>query len=133
MRFVANPNSKCGQKSKSERHYLTEDINEIVFKKVAPQGRDCPSPPRPRAPPCRDFSPPLQLLFILIFQDWAGSVHMGAPGSTPGREDAAGWTGSRTLLPVDKDSDAGGDSPQGWLENLVPASCVVKIFQSIHG
>ena len=22
------------------------------FKKVAPQGRDCPSPPRPRAPPC---------------------------------------------------------------------------------
>ena len=33
-----NPNSKNGQKSESERHYLTAEIYEIVFKKVAPSG-----------------------------------------------------------------------------------------------
>ena len=46
-----NPNSRFGQKSKSERHGITADIYEIVFKRVAPPGLDCPSPPRPRAPP----------------------------------------------------------------------------------
>ena len=31
-----NPNSKNGQKSESERHYLTAEIYEIVFKKSSP-------------------------------------------------------------------------------------------------
>ena len=63
---------------------------KLFFKKVAPQGRDCPSPPRPRAPPCRDFSPPLQLHHHPHFPGLGRHRAMWAPGSTPGREDAAG-------------------------------------------
>ena len=36
------------------------------FKWVAPPGHGCPSPPRPRAPPCRDFSPPRNVSTILV-------------------------------------------------------------------
>ena len=35
------------------------------FKKAAPRGEDYPSPPRPRAPPCRDISPPWAILHLL--------------------------------------------------------------------
>ena len=61
------------KKSESERHYLTQETYEIVFKKVAPQRRACPSPPSPWAPPCQDFSPPLQLFIILIVHGQAGT------------------------------------------------------------
>ena len=117
VRFVANPNSKCGQKVKVRvkvkvRGTIQQQIStKLFFKKVAPQGRDCPSPPRPRAPPCRDFSPPVQLCIIFVFQGRAGSAHMSAPGRTPGRESGAGWFGSKTLLPGDKDCVDGDDLP----------------------
>ena len=45
------------------------------FKWVAPPGHGCPSPPRPRAPPCRDFSPPLQFCITFVFQGRASTAH----------------------------------------------------------
>ena len=46
------------------------------FKKAAPRGEDYPSPPRPRAPPCRDISPPWAILHLLQF---------AGPGKHPAR------------------------------------------------
>ena len=49
------------------------------FRKEAPQGLDCPSPPCPQAPPCRDQSPPLATVHLPLFPGPSGHhAHGGA-------------------------------------------------------
>ena len=53
-------NQNMAEKVKAKALYIRELRH--CFKKVAPQGHDCPSPPCPRAPPCWEFS----LLWALL-------------------------------------------------------------------